>query len=80
MIAIGLGYKPLSGITRHLPRGTRPGFQSDSIFTLKFIREGSKLTVRDRLIIVGKRGDLERLLTATNTRAFGVPGTGKFSR
>jgi len=38
-----------------------------------------KLTVRDRLIIVGEKGDLERLLIATNTRAFGAPGIGERS-
>ncbi|MEN8006830.1 MAG: chloride channel protein [Candidatus Krumholzibacteriota bacterium] len=34
------------------------------------------LTETDRLIIVGETGDLERLLTETNTRAFGAPGSG----
>jgi hypothetical protein len=38
-----------------------------------------KLTVRDRLIIVGEKGDLERLLIATNTRAFGAYGAGERS-
>jgi len=38
-----------------------------------------RLTVRDRLVIVGEKGDLDRLLTASNRRAFGPPATGSDS-
>lgn len=38
------------------------------------------LDENDRLIIVGETGDLDRLLTETNIRAFGVPGKGERTR
>ena len=38
------------------------------------------LTETDRLIIVGETRDLDRLLTDTNTRAFGAPGVQGSSR
>jgi CIC family chloride channel protein len=38
------------------------------------------LAESDRLIIVGEMADLERLLTDTNTRGFGAPGTGGTTR
>ena len=34
-----------------------------------------KLTVRDRLVVVGEKGDLERLLAARNLRTFGLQVT-----
>jgi len=40
---------------------------------------GRSLTETDRLIIVGETADLHRLLTETNTRAFGSPASGGIS-